>query len=111
MPDRDLLDARRSLVLVVDVQGKLVEQVHRPRLLLRATERLLRLAGLFEIPVILTEQYPKGLGPTHPDVLAAFEALESPKEKIEKTSFGCCGDVGFEAAVRRLFPGIEPTSA
>jgi nicotinamidase-related amidase len=98
----DLLDAKRSVLVVVDLQGKLVEMVHRAPAVLANSVRLVRLAGLFRVPVVLTEQYPRGLGPTHPDVRAAFDALAVDKRRIEKTSFGCCGDRGFTQALNDL---------
>ena len=58
----ELLDTNRSVLVVVDLQGRLVEMVHRSKTVLAATVRLLRLADLFAVPVILTEQYPQGLG-------------------------------------------------
>lgn len=104
----ELADRDRSIVVVIDLQGKLVGMVHRPELVLAATRRLLALAGLFEVPVVLTEQYPEGIGPTHAEVLADFEALSVPKRVVRKTSFGCCGDAGFEAALAELRPGLAP---
>lgn len=104
----ELLDVRRSVLLVVDEQGKLMEMVHRPGRVLETTLRLLRLAEMLRVPVVLTEQYPKGLGPTHPDVRAAFDALTVPKAYRDKTSFGCCGDPGFEPALAELLPGLPP---
>lgn len=103
-----LLDSRRSLLLVIDVQGKLVEMVELPSLLLETSRRLLRLAGLFEIPVLLTEQYPQGLGGTEPSLRSAFDGLAGRKVFLSKTSFGCVGDPGFESAVATLLPGVEP---
>ena len=70
----ELLDAGRSVLVVIDLQGKLMEVIHRPPMVVEATRRLMKLAEMFEVPVVLTEQYPKGLGPTHPEVMAAFEA-------------------------------------
>jgi len=55
----ELLAADRSLLVVIDLQGKLVEMVHRSDLVLAATHRLLEIAELFQVPVVLTEQYPK----------------------------------------------------
>ena len=54
-----LLDAQRSILVMIDFQGKLVHLVHRPALVLETAHRLLRLADLFAVPVVLTEQYPK----------------------------------------------------
>jgi len=102
----ELLDVNRSVVLVVDLQGKLMEMIERPGLVIAATQRLLKLADLFAVPVVLTEQYPKGLGATHPDVRAAYDELKVPRRCLDKTSFGCCGDPGFEKALSEVRPGI-----
>ena len=58
------LDRERAIVLVIDLQGRLVDLMDRSRMLLDGAARLLRLAQLFNLPVIVTEQYPKGLGHT-----------------------------------------------
>lgn len=61
---------------------------------LAATIRQIGLMALFarleNIPIILTEQYPKGLGPTHPGVLAHLQS--APYAYHSKLSFGCAGD-------------------
>jgi nicotinamidase-related amidase len=102
----ELLAADRSIVVVIDMQGRLMEMIHRPALVIAATIRLMRLAELFQVPVVLTEQYPRGLGATHPEVRAAYDALSSPKRYLEKDSFGCCGDPNFEPALAELRPGV-----
>lgn len=102
----ELAAAERSVVVVVDLQGKLVDAVHRPRLVLAATGRLLRLAEMFRVPVVLTEQYPRGLGPTHPEILAIFDALTVPHRRFEKTAFGCCAQAGFEQVLAEVRPGV-----
>jgi nicotinamidase-related amidase len=104
----ELADAGRSILVVIDLQGKLVEKVHRSPLVLAATHRLLELAQLFEVPVVLTEQYPRGLGPTHPEILARFEALTVTKRRFEKGAFGCLGEPGFEEVLAGVRPGIAP---
>ena len=103
-----LLDASRSILVVIDVQGKLVGMVHRPALVLEVARRLMRLANLFSVPVVLTEQYPKGIGPTEESLRATFDALATPKYFLEKTAFGCCGDRGFEALLGQARPGLPP---
>ncbi|MEO7795236.1 MAG: isochorismatase family protein [Thermoanaerobaculia bacterium] len=102
----ELAEADRSILVVIDLQGKLVDKVHRSPLVLAATHRLLELADLFGVPVVLTEQYPRGLGPTHPEILARFEALSVPKRRVEKGSFGCFGEAGFEEALAAVRPGV-----
>ncbi len=104
----ELAETNRSIVVVIDLQGKLMNMVHRPELVLAASKRLLRLAELFEVPVVLTEQYPRGLGETHPEVLEVFDALETPKRRLSKVSFGCCGDSSFCETLRELKPEVPP---
>ena len=103
-----LLEASRSTLVVIDFQGKLVQMVHRPALVLEATRRLMKLADLFSVPVVLTEQYPKGIGPTEASIREAYDALTTPKFFLEKTAFGCCGDAGFEGLLQQARPGLAP---
>lgn len=102
----ELLDINRSVVVVIDLQGKLMEMIYRPKLVVTATVRLLKLADLFRVPVFLTEQYAKGLGKTHPEVWAAFENLTVGKAYLDKTSMGCCGDANFLKLLHELRPDI-----
>lgn len=104
----ELLDVNRSVMLVIDLQGKLMDMIVRPRLVIDSSIRLLKLAGMFQVPVVLTEQYPKGIGPTHPEVKAAYDSLTTPKRYLDKTSFGCCGDPSFEPVLREIRPGVAP---
>ncbi len=105
----ELLDVNRSTVLVIDLQGKLMEMIERPGLVIAATRRLMKLADMFEVPVVLTEQYPRGLGATHPDVRASYDELKVARRYLDKTSFGCCGDAGFETALQEVRPGLNAT--
>ena len=102
----NLLNPANSLLVVIDQQGKLMDMVYRPELVRAATVRLIKLAELFEVPIILTEQYPQGLGLTNPEVRAAFDAVSTPKRFVEKLSFGCCGDDAFNDALLELRPGL-----
>lgn len=91
-----LIDARNSTLLVVDVQGKLVPAVAGWQSLLDHVIWLIRVARRLEVPVLACEQYPQGLGPTHPAV-----AVELPPGCIaSKLHFsavaGACH--GFERA-------------
>ncbi len=101
-----ILEADRSLVLVIDMQGRLAHMVHRSELVLAATRRLLAVADLFEVPVLVTEQYPKGLGGTEPELLEVIEALSVEFRIVEKASFSCCGAEEFEQAFEELMPSV-----
>ncbi len=106
----ELLDVNRSIVLIIDLQGKLMEMIERPAMVIAATKRLLKLAELFAVPAVLTEQYPRGLGGTHPEIRGVFDSLTTPKRALEKTSFGCCGDLEFEEVLRSVRPRLDPTA-
>ena len=103
-----LLDASRSILVVIDFQGKLVDMVQRPALVLETTRRLLKLADLFAVPVVLTEQYPKGIGPTEASLREVFDGLATPTFFLEKTAFGCCGDADFESLLLQAQPCLAP---
>jgi nicotinamidase-related amidase len=103
-----LLDVSRSILVLIDFQGKLVHMVHRPALVLESARRLLRLADLFSVPVVLTEQYPKGIGPTEESIRTVFDGLSVPTFFLDKTAFGCCGDSGFEALLQKARPVLRP---
>ena len=85
-----------SLLVVIDVQERLCRampdfEAGKPRLL-----QGLRAAGLLSVPVVVTEQYPKGLGPTDPEVK---EACPTGSAVYEKTTFSCWGSAEFASAV------------
>ena len=92
--------ASSSLMLIVDIQQQL-GQAMPGKVLNRVVSNsvlLARCAGLLDLPVLLTEQYPKGLGPTVPDII---EALPEPSQSFEKTSFSSLGANGFPEALER----------
>ena len=96
--------------MLIDVQTRLVQAMSDRNSLLSHCETLIRAAALLAIPVLLTEQYPKGLGATEP-VLA--EQLSDNVKPIEKTCFSCCGSDKFNSALNRsdrsqiILAGIE----
>ncbi len=103
-----LLDASRSTLVLIDLQGKLVPLMHRSTMVMAVAHRLLRLAELFQVPVLLTEQYPKGIGPTEAGLRQRFEALTCPAHVLAKTAFSCCADPGFLPLLQQVRPGLAP---
>lgn len=102
-----LLVPGRSVLLVIDFQGKLMDLVENPARIVAAATRLLTLAEMCEVPVLLTEQYPKGIGTTHPEIRAAFDALKTPKRYMDKMTFDCVADPKFGALLDELRPRPE----
>ncbi len=78
---------------MIDIQERLAAVMPDREPVLRAASILLEAAGRLEIPVLLTEQYPKGLGPTAPDIAAK---LPQNATRVEKTTFSACGALPLE---------------
>ena len=64
-----LLDASKSSLLIVDVQEKLLPAMAEPGDVVSRCQILLKAAEALEIPVTISEQYPKGLGHTVSELL------------------------------------------
>jgi len=86
-----LRDAKTCLV-VIDIQEKFGPAVAGFDAVAAAAARLIAGCRMLAVPVIATEQYPRGLGPT---VAQVREALGIDVPIIEKTSFSCAGAPGF----------------
>ena len=72
-----------SIVLVIDVQEKLVRMLEKDTIVSK-TAKLVEAAKILQIPIIVTEQYPKGLGNT---IAPVAECLPSDSSIFEKVSF------------------------
>ncbi len=94
-----------AVLVVVDVQERLAAAMSRRDQVVKAIRVLLRLARHAGIPVLVTQQYTKGLGPTVPELAAEL----GDTAVCEKISFSCCGEEGFNAALDRLAAGGRRT--
>lgn len=84
MSPYDRLTGSKGGLLIVDVQEKLVPAIENRDLMIANAVRLVRAAQALGIPVWATEQYPRGLGPTVP------ELAELIPHRPDKTVFHCC---------------------
>jgi nicotinamidase-related amidase len=80
-----LMNAERSALLVVDVQDRLLHHIHGWQALLERVLWLVQVAKRIGVPVMASEQYPKGLG--HTSAVLASEFAEHAV--AEKTHFSC----------------------
>jgi len=74
------------VVLVIDLQERLVQAMPHPKTLVRRAGRLVRGARALDVPVLLTEQYPKGLGRTVKEIDRLLEDADPPVEKLRFTA-------------------------
>jgi nicotinamidase-related amidase len=97
--ERFALERDKALLLVIDVQEKLAKVMPPERIeqVVRNTRILVEGARELGLPIIATEQYPKGIGPT---VEAVRSVLPDDAAPIEKVAFSC-GAV--KEVARRLY--------
>ena len=82
--------------VIVDVQAKLLPAMQQPEALLNRVQLLVKGMNELQLPVVVTEQYPQGLGGTVPELAELF----TPATRvIAKTSFSCFGEEEFVKAM------------
>lgn len=105
-----MLERNHTVLVVIDVQERMLPAIHNHAELLPNILKLVRGFHRLEIPMLVTEQYPQGLGPTLTEVREAMGEWYIP---VEKMSFSACGDLHFmnqlEAAGRQnvILCGVE----
>ncbi len=93
-----LMSASASCLLVVDIQERLAPKVKAPRTVIDNATVLLKAARRLDVPVLVSEQYPRGLGATVLDLAP----LLTEGEIIEKLHFSCIGERSFAERFRAL---------
>jgi len=86
-----LITKEAAALVVIDVQEKLFAHMAEKEKLTENLTKLIQFARIIKIPIVLTEQYPKGLGPTIPQI----KALAPNLQPIEKLEFSCFGSQKF----------------
>jgi len=93
-----MLDTDKTALVVIDVQEKLSRVMYEKDKLFQNLQKLIKGLKLLDIPIVVTEQNPNGLGPTVPDIAP----LLSDVKPITKFSFSCCGEEQFTSEIDRL---------
>ena len=92
------LNLEDSLVLIIDVQEKLLNAVFNKEQVEKKSAIIAEAAKILGIPVVVTEQYPKGLGNTIP---AVKDALAEDTEIFEKTAFSALNNEEILEAIQK----------
>jgi nicotinamidase-related amidase len=84
-----------AVLVIVDIQERISAAMPAEVLqrMVKSVEIMWDAATVLEIPVIVTEQYPKGLGGTLPSL--EERVVESGIQKVSKVTFSCCGEPAF----------------
>jgi len=95
---QSLVSREGSVLVVVDVQEKLFPHIAGKENVVENIRRLIKFAETVKIPIVLTEQYPKGLGRTINEIRDLIPNI-TPIEKVE---FDCFESSEFDDALQRL---------
>lgn len=96
--DAMLMKREDSQLLVVDVQERLLPVMADPDEVIGNCAILMQSARELGVPLLVSEQYPKGLGST----VEALHDLASPAEILPKLAFSCADDEEIAAALRSV---------
>lgn len=99
MPHANMLEADLTALVVIDVQEKMLSAISssQPEALVARMAVLVKTARLLDVPVIFTEQYPRGLGSTDAGLAETLAGATGP---LEKSTCSCWRDEGFRAALQ-----------
>jgi nicotinamidase-related amidase len=86
-----MLSIDNTVLVLIDIQGKLWNVMHEKEALLENLQKLVKGCRLLGVPAILTEQNPKGLGPTVPELTQLLPDIQP----LPKFCFSCVQDSGF----------------
>ena len=94
------IEREKAVLVVVDVQEVLMKKMNQgvAENVIRNIRALLTFAKKMAIPVLITEQYPKGLGQTVSEIKMGLESILP----IEKVSFSCCGVETFNEKLNQM---------
>ncbi len=98
------LEAEQSVLVVVDMQEKLLPPIWEKERLVCNVQLLIRLARILKIPSLVTTQYAKGLGNTVPEIASLLPNVK----QIDKQMFSCFGSDDFCSMLNRV-PGQRTT--
>jgi isochorismate hydrolase len=94
------IEREEAVLIIIDVQDVLMKKMNQEvgKNVIQNIRTLLTFAKEMAIPILMTEQYPKGLGKTVPEIKMELGSILP----IEKVSFSCCGVETFNIKLNRL---------
>lgn len=98
MTMRSTIRAADTVLVLVDIQSALADVMERRDTVVGAAALLARAATVLQVPVLVTRQYPRGLGDTVPE-LAEAVGQHTP---IDKVTFSCLAEPAFRERLEAL---------
>ena len=104
-----MVSAEEATLVIIDVQERLSRVIFQRERLIDNLKRLIQGMQVLDVPILLTEQYPQGLGPTINEVSTLLSGLQP----LPKLCFSCYGDENFVRELQKqhrkhvIISGIE----
>jgi nicotinamidase-related amidase len=96
--EKFFLDKNNAALVIIDIQEKLAAVMKEREKVVNNCLHLIEIAKLLNIPIVLTEQYPKGIGRTVEEIRKALPEYKP----VEKLTFSCCDEQAFPEEIRKL---------
>lgn len=96
--EKYFLSKDTAALVIVDVQERLAAVMKMKDAVIKNCLHLIELSKMFNIPVVVTEQYPKGIGRTMEEIRNALPAYHP----VEKMTFSCCDEQAFTDEIKKL---------
>jgi nicotinamidase-related amidase len=91
------MDRDDTALVVIDLQEKFLPVIHNIKEVISNAEKVIKIFKILKMPIMITEQYPKGLGKTVEEISNLIET-----EPIEKISFSCFGEEKFLESIGKF---------
>ncbi len=91
-----ILSRDNTSLLLIDIQIKILDVMQNPKMVINNSLKLIKGFKVLNIPIFYTEQYPKGLGSTAPQLQEGLKGLSA----IQKSCFSCLGAPNFFKRLR-----------
>ncbi len=96
--ERFILNRDDVVLVIIDIQERLARVMDEREKVIENVQHLLELSRLFNIPVVVTEQYPRGLGQTVDEIKECLPEYAP----IEKITFSCCDESAFMEKIKAI---------
>lgn len=99
----DKISSNNSVFVIIDIQEKLSDVVDSFDDVVSNVEKLIKSLDLLGVPIIVTEQYPQGLGGT----VIELSQIIHHADKVEKTTFDCFNSKDFAKLIETKYKNVK----
>lgn len=92
------LEKDNAVLVIIDIQDRLAAAMKVKDEVIKNCQNMIELSKMVNFPIVVTEQYPKGLGQTVTEIKDALPAYQP----IEKLTFNCCENPAFLSEIKKL---------